>query len=126
MMATLYLPMRRFGGNKERVLIQWAGIFIFVIFGGGVLGGDGLDPTSASQKLLCIAAAICAGAAILTLGGIYEQMRCVVRSEKIVDRIVAVFWLLWHITAFIVLAWGFAKMAAPAWAIGSGLYYSGL
>ena len=123
-MAAIYLPMGRLGGNKERVLVQWCGMFLFLIFGKIVLGGDGLDPSSALQKLLCIAAAISAGTAILTLGAICEQVRCLAMAHTTADRSVAVLWLLWHLGAFIILAWGFVQMAAPAWAIGSGLYCS--
>ena len=123
-MTTIYLPMRRFGGNKERVLIQWCGMFLFLIFGKVVLGGDGLDPSSASEKLLCVAASISAGAAILTLGGICEQIRRLAMPHTTADRTVAVLWLLWHLAAFIILACGFVQMAAPAWAIGTGLYCS--
>ncbi len=123
-MWTIYLPMRRLGTSQARVLAEWIGILLYVVFGRVVLGGDGVNPSGLMQRSLCVAAALVAGAALLAPGGIIEPARRLAAAEGARERTIAVLWILWHLVALAVLAWGFFQMAAPAWCIGSGLYGS--
>ncbi len=122
-MITFSLPRKCLTSQRSVFWIEAGAFFLSEASVIGILGGDGVDPGAFSQKLLCVVAAIVGAVAVLATCEAVE-LAATLLTRGSAAKGAAVSWMAWHIVAAFLLMLCFVRVAGPAWAIGSGLYFS--